>query len=194
MKSGSKLKIEVKSLGKFSIHDYANAHKDWDCMGSFRLRLVHQPVLSIGALGPVKTPAALMVVCKNCEAAYILPEFQETIELAIATQLVLSREMLSKSQIRFLRQYFDLTQEELARKIGLADRHTFSKLESERTSRVMTPETQIIMKLLFAKLLGIKDADKLYSLIEEINDYAVTEINPAELPSEKEVKQLLKAS
>ncbi|MGK5086125.1 hypothetical protein WDW86_01070, partial [Bdellovibrionota bacterium FG-2] len=73
MKSGNKLKIEVKSLGKFSIQDYIDAHKDWGCKGSFKLQMIHHPVLPIGPLGPIKIPAALMVVCKDCEAAYVLP-------------------------------------------------------------------------------------------------------------------------
>jgi DNA-binding XRE family transcriptional regulator len=189
-----KTKVKVKLTGQIDLKDYENAHRDLECKGQFKLEIIHNPLVPVGALGPLRVPAVLMAVCKKCGSAYLVPGFRHSLELAIATQLVLSHEMLSKSQIKFLRQHFDLTQEELALKIGIPDRHTFSKMESESSPRTMSLETQIIMKLLFANMLGIKDSAKLYSLIEGRDDSRVASIEASALPSEEDVKALLKAS
>ncbi len=193
MASGNKMKIEVKLLGHIDLRKYSDAHKDLDCKGKFKLEVVNNPLLPVGALGPIRVPAVLMAVCKDCKTAFLVPGFRESLELMIATQLALSKEMLSKPQIKFLRQHFDLTQEALALKIGIPDRHTFSKMESITSPRTMSLETQVIMKLLFAKILGIKEAEKLYSLVENRDDNAVAEIDSSALPSEEDVKKLLDA-
>lgn len=195
MGSGNnKVKIEVNLSGHVSLEEYADAHKNLDCKGKFKFEVVNNPHFPIGALGPIRVPAVLMVMCKECETAFLVPGFRESLEMMIATQLVLSKEMLSKPQIKFLRQHFDLTQQELASKIGIPDRHTFSKMESTTSPRTMSLETQIIMKLLFAKMLGIKDAEKLYSLVENRDDNSVAKIDSSALPSEEDLKKLLKAA
>jgi DNA-binding XRE family transcriptional regulator len=188
------MKIEGKLFGQINLDEYTNAHKDLECKGKFKLEVVSNVLLPVGALGPIRIPAVLMAICKTCESAYLVPGFREFLEVMIATQLVLSKDMLSKTQIKFLRQHFDLTQEELAHKIGIPDRHTFSKMESDSSPRTMSLETQIIMKVLFAKMLGIQDIEKVYALVENRDDSAVAEIDPSSLPSVDEVKKLLKAA
>src|SRR5271167_4599966 len=83
--SGNKMKIEVKLLGHIDLKEYSDAHKDLDCKGKFKLEVVNNPLLPVGALGPIRVPAVLMAVCKDCETAFLVPGFRESLELMIAT-------------------------------------------------------------------------------------------------------------
>lgn len=147
-----------------SVKDYSDLHLKENCKGKFELGFVTNSFLDSTSLGPIKIPAIPMVRCEKCEAAFIVPGFEEWVEVLIADNLVLSNGVLTKKQLRFLRQFLDLTQDELAKMIGVADRHEIAKMESESSQRQMDLDKQLRAKMIYAKLLDLTDSNKLLEL------------------------------
>src|ERR1017187_1648812 len=142
---------------KVDTRSYERAHANRNCKGSFQLGFTIEAFYSSSALGPIKLPCIPQIMCHQCGAAYTVPGFEEWVEEIIVRNLVLSKEGLNKKQVKFLRQYFEYTQETLAEKIGLAGgKSELSKMETESSPRNMSADTQVRMKLHFAKLLKIK--------------------------------------
>jgi len=177
---------------KVNLRSYERAHVSRKCVGSFRIGFTIDAFYSSSALGPIKLPCIPQVMCHECGAAYTVPGFEEWIEEVIVRHLVLSKEGLNKKQVKFLRQYFGYTQEELAEKIGLAGgKSELSKMETESSMRSMSPDKQVRMKLHFAKLLKIKDADKLF-IVNEIDDSKTVQVDPHWFPGKKELEKKFK--
>ena len=186
MRSGKKIKKKIE----VHLKDYQDAHIDHECKGKFKLGFAVGGYYEGTALGPIRVPCLLMVECSKCGAIYHISSFTDIIERIIATNLVISKELLSKKHIKFLRQYFDMTQEDLGKLLKI-DRFEISKMESSKPSRVMSPDKQIVMKIKFAKMLKIKDAESLY----EITDYDDKEavIKEEWFPTQKELKSKIAA-
>ena len=183
MKSGN-----LKTI-KINLKKFEDAHLDSDCKGQFEFGCAINGFYDGTALGPIIVPCLPMVECNKCGAVQYIPEFNYFLEQIIADKLVSSRGILSKRQIKFLRQHFDLTQEELGNLLN-TDKHEISKMESLRSTRVMQPEKQIVMKIKFAKLLKIKRAEVLYDIADPTDEEV--KIKPDWFPQEKDVREFLK--
>jgi hypothetical protein len=61
-------------------------------------------------------------------------------------------------------------------------------MESETSPRHMSPETQLRMKLVFAKMLGVTEVDKIYEL-NEIDDSKTAQIDPKSFISATELRK-----
>jgi len=188
VKSGKK--IEIRKKIKVNLNDYQDAHLKHGCNGKFKLGFSINGYYEGSALGPVLVPCLLMVECPKCGAVHYVSSFTDILDQIIATNLVTSKQLLSKKHIKFLRQYFDMTQEEMG-KLLKVDRFEISKMELFRQARVMSPEKQIIMKMKFAKILKIKDVESLY----EITDYEDKEVEIKEdwFPTKSELKDKVAA-
>lgn len=173
MKSGNQL--WQKTIQRI-LKEYEDAHVDMNCKGKFEFKEIHNTRFSVGALGPIQAAVLPMIVCESCESAYTFPGFEELVSQVIAKRLILSPEILTKKQIRFLRQHFNLSQESLAKKIGIPDKYTLSKYESESSIRHMEANTQLRMKICYAKMLDIKEAAKIYELVE-IDENKIADID-----------------
>ncbi|CAM6000260.1 unnamed protein product [Sphagnum balticum] len=121
-------------------------------------------LLALGDLGIVKVPFVPYVACDKCGAAFIAPEFQPGLEEHIAKQLVVSPNLLTKPQIRFLRVFFGLTQDDIAKQVGATDRHHYQKMESRKSEIHMSELMQLRLKIGYAEMLKITDAKVLYEL------------------------------
>ena len=130
-----------------------------------------------------------MIECNKCGAVQYIPEFTDFLDHIIANNLVTSKGLLNKKQIKFLRQHFDLTQEELGKFLN-TDKYEISKMESLKSTRVMQPEKQVIMKLKFAKLLKIQQAETLYNLAESTDEEI--KVKPDWFPKKSDVEKFLK--
>ncbi|MBF0207431.1 MAG: hypothetical protein HQK53_11135 [Oligoflexia bacterium] len=185
MKSGNRGYAFALNLNK-----YENAHQNENCMGKFNLIFSLNGFYDGTALGPIRVGCIPMLECSKCGVAYYLPKFIKILESIIAENLITSKGILNKKQIKFLRQYFDLTQEALGKMLD-TDKYEIAKMESSKYARVMSVEKQIVMKLRFAKLLDIKSAETLYELSEP-TDKEVKIVGEWFPKGEEEVKKLLK--
>lgn len=186
MRSGTK-KHTIRKTSIFRIADYKDAHQNRECDGQWHQIFTVKDFYPAGTLGPIPLPCIPYVQCSKCKATYLAPGFQDFIEEVIATRLVLSNGLLDKKQLRFLRQYFDLSQEKLAEKLGVGDRFYMSKYESKGSTQHMPADVQFKLKVLYAKMLGIDSTDSIYSLLDQQDKY--TQITPEDLPHAKEIKK-----
>src|SRR5260221_12711373 len=99
---------------------YQKGHTDRNCKGHFEIGFSLNTFYSSSALGPIRLPCLPQVMCHQCGAAYTVPGFEEWVDNIIVRHLVLSKESLDKKQVKFLRQHFGFTQDDLAEKIGVA--------------------------------------------------------------------------
>lgn len=166
----------VKLNIKINFNDFVEAHKDPQCRGQWQCTIITGKTFTLDALGPIPVPLIPLITCHTCGTSFELPKFRSAIEELIAKNLVESNKILSKKQIRFLRLYFDLTQETLANQIGVADRHEMAKIESEKSERTLDTDRQVRLKLFCARLLKIKDAEVLYR-INQIDDSEIAKID-----------------
>ncbi len=191
MKSG---KDKNEFAAKVSPKEFERGHAEKNCKGHFKVGFTVNGFYTSSALGPIKLPCIPQVMCHTCHAAYTVPEFEEWVERVLTVHFVLAQESLTKKQIKFLRQHFGFTQEEMSEKVGLAGgKAEFSKMESETAQRMMSSDTQVRMKLLFAKLLKIKDSEQLYK-INEMNDSKTVVVDPSWFPNKEELQKKVKAS
>jgi len=182
MKSGSKVvKLKKQTV---NLADFDGMHRDRNCRGKFQLTFTTKKRFTIDTLGAVAIPVIPLVTCHECHTSYEPPMFREFIETEIAKHLVTSRGMLSKKQIKFLRLFFDRTQEDFAKSIGVANKHDMSKIESEKSERSLHADGQVRLKLYCARLLQIKDAEQLYA-IADVED-AKVDIPPTIFPLKEE--------
>jgi len=186
MRSGKKNHVLEKKV-HIHLKDYANAHKDVGCKGKWKIAFQFNTPFSVDALGFVQVPILPFVACESCKSAYIAPGFEEFLEKRIATQLVLNTGLLNKDQIRFLRLAFDLTQDDLAKTLGFADRHYYAKMEAKKSQQSMSPDKQVRLKLYYAKLLGIQDIDQIYEMVQP-DENKNAELSPKELVSKAEIE------
>jgi len=161
-----------------------DAHTDRDCKGEFTFNVYRNVPSPIGALGDITLPAVPMYVCPDCEATYIDPSFRERAEKICAIALITSKALLGGNQLKFLRQYFDLSQEDFGGKVGI-DKFTVSRIESG--ARQMDPYKQVVLKMKLAKIVGYDDLNELLK-IADIDDTRIAEINRTLFPSEKDLK------
>lgn len=182
MKSGNKV-TKVKKVS-FKLADFDGMHRDRNCHGKFQLTFTTNRRFTIDSLGAVAVPIIPLVTCHECQTSFEPPMFREFIETEIAKHLVTSRGMLSKKQIKFLRLFFDRTQEDFAKSIGVANKHDMSKIESEKSERSLHADGQVRLKLYCARLLQIRDAEQLYA-IADVEDRKV-DIPPSIFPLKKE--------
>lgn len=189
MKSGN---TEITFETKIKLKEFVNAHADRNCAGGFQIGFTTNAFYSSSALGPIKLPCIPQVMCHTCGTAYTIPGFEDWIDRIIVDHLVVSKDSLSKKQIKFLRQFFGFTQDELAGKIGLSGgKAELSKMESETSTRHMSSDTQVRLKLHFAKLLKIKDVDSVY-IINEIDDTKIAKVESAWFPEENALRKAIK--
>jgi DNA-binding XRE family transcriptional regulator len=189
VKSGKK--VVVINEVKINLDDYQDAHLDEKCRGKFKLVAVRDQVLSLGDLGPHKLPVVPYIQCDSCEAAYIAPRFQEGFERFLAVEMILTPKMLTKPHIRFLRNHFGLTQQEVADKLGMSDRQHYYKMESKNFELHMGPDKQVRLKTFYAEKCGIRKAEDIYR-INSIEDQPlrITREMIAEAPIFKECANL----
>ena len=187
MKSGNK-KIEYKS--KFSLKEFSDMHADLNCKGHFNITLTSNQRFTIDSLGPVLLPWIPMVTCHTCHTSYELPKFRVFIEHLIAHHLVTTKALLAKKQIKFLRLFFDKTQEEFALNIGVATKSDMSKFESEESGRTLDADRQIRLKLYCAKLLKIEEAKLLYDM-HEVDDTKIADIPISIFPPEEQASKVM---
>lgn len=109
------------------------------------------------------------------------------VEELIASKLVLSKGLLDKKQLKFLRQHFDLSQEKLSELLGIGDRFYMSKLESRNSDLQMPADVQFKLKVLYAKMLEINSAESIYSLLDQQDTYI--KLAPEDLPPAQEIKK-----
>lgn len=169
---------------------YADAHSMSDCNGTFGLTFRKNGVLDSTGLGPIRISAIPMVSCPVCRASYVAPGFEDWIETMIAESLILSPGLLTKPQLRFLRQSFDYTQAELANLIGVADKHEIAKMESPNSVRTMDPDKQLRLKLIYAGRLDLKEVEKLISLALPNDQWASVDLS---FLKEADIRQMFSA-
>jgi hypothetical protein len=190
MKSGNTSVIEFRA--NVNLKDFEKMHGDRNCAGQWQITITIGPTVrfAIDALGPVHVPWIPLATCHTCKTSYELPKFRHFIEHTIARHLVTDKGLLTKRQIRFLRLFFNQTQEEFAPRIGVANKHEMSKIESEESERTLDPDRQVRLRLYCAKLLKIGEPGAIYG-VNEIDDSHVVKI-PVELfPSEKEAEKVI---
>lgn len=186
MKSGIK-KHTIRKTGTLHMEDYKDAHQNQECTGQWGQIFNLNDFYPAGALGPIRVPCVPYIQCEKCKAMFLVPGFQDFIEEVIATTLVLSKGLLDKKQLKFLRQYFDLSQEKLSEHLGVGDRFYMSKLESEGSDLHMPADVQFKLKVIYAKMLGIDSTESIYGLLEQQDKY--TKIVAEDLPREKDIKK-----
>jgi len=186
MKSGTKNHM-IKKISTFSLEDYKNAHQNPRCTGQWHQIFNINDFYPAGALGPIRVPCIPYIQCEKCKAMFLVPGFQDFIEEVIAMALVLSKGLLDKKQLRFLRQYFDLSQDKLSEHLGVGDRFYMSKLESPSSDLQMSADVQFKLKVVYAKMLGIESTESIYGLLEQQDKY--TKINPKDLPPEQDIRK-----
>ena len=170
------------------LSDYANQHSNPECSGKFEFSYTINAPYSGSALGVLRLSAVPMFVCHECQSGFIAPKFREWFEERVCEKLISAPGLLSKKQVKFLRQFLGLTQEELARKLGVADRHEFSKMESPKSQRILPEDKHFRLKLLAARFLGIKDAEKIFELNEAQSEKEVR-LDSTAFFSEAEVRK-----
>jgi len=171
--------------------DYVDAHSDPECKGKWGPHFNLNGVCDWSALGPFRLPCLPYIACSKCKSAFLVPGFREWIEFKIATQFIFSKGLLSKKQIKFLRQSFDLSQERLAKSIGITDKHQMSKIESPKFENInMGEDKQIRMKIFFAKLIKTKDTDAVLDIIS-IGDSKV-KLDTSKFPSKDDLENTIK--
>jgi DNA-binding XRE family transcriptional regulator len=185
--------FNVQKRVNINLNDYKNAHADLECDGKWGVLVQANAFYTESCLGPIKLPAIAYVQCQKCKATYMAPEFRDLIEETIVRHLVFQQNTLAKKQIKFLRQYFDLTQEDLARKLGIADKHEISKMESENAqTKVMSTDSQIRFKIKCAEWLGVKDIDSIFKINDDVKEDGVVAIKPSWFPDKETVEKVLK--
>jgi DNA-binding transcriptional regulator YiaG len=185
MKSGKGHNIH--KLGVFREKDYKDAHQGRDCDGRWVPTFELNEFFPAGALGPIKVSCVPYIKCNKCKATFLAPGFQDFIEEVIASRLVLSKALLDKKQLKFLRQHFDLSQDRLSELLGVGDRFYMSKFESGNSAHQMPADVQFKLKVVYAKMLGIDSTDSIYALLEQLDSYA--KITPEDLPRAQEIKK-----
>ena len=164
-------------------------HRDRACEGKWDVTFTLRSKFTLDAIGPIDVPVIPLVTCHECQTSLEVPGFRSFVENIVARHLVESKQSLDKKQIKFLRLFFDLTQDEFAKNIGLADKHEMSKVESASSSRTLDIDKQVRLKLFSAKQLKIKDTEKLYG-INDIDDSKATKITASLFPAtEAELKR-----
>lgn len=189
MSFGKKKKIEATR--NFQMEAFNRAHTNSECQGQFRVQFVTPGLFSASILGPIRLPCAPYIACNRCKAAYLMPGFQEFLEKVIAQELVFQNGMLTKLQLKFLRQHFGFTQDEFAKIMDIADRHEVSKFESNQfPTKALSKEKQVIFRLRLAKILHIKNADQIMALAE-IDELPVN-ISQIRMPSRNDIEEKFK--
>ncbi|MFK7873616.1 MAG: hypothetical protein AB8C84_10720 [Oligoflexales bacterium] len=149
--------IKAEYQAKFNLGDYKNAHAHEECKGDFEIYLVEKMPLSLNAIGYIQLPNVPMVSCKSCDAAYLLPRFEDFIDRAVAAKLLISPNVLSPREIKFLRLVTDSKQQEVANYID-CERSHYAKCESEKSAtHRLSVGRQKLLKLFHAQKLGLMD-------------------------------------
>jgi DNA-binding XRE family transcriptional regulator len=182
MKTSGKTQ-EYRFNFKINVREFDGMHRDEACKGEWKITITSGPArrFTLDALGPVPVPLIPLVTCHECHTSYEVPKFREFVEEIIARHLVTSKEALTKKQIRFLRLFFNQTQEELASHIGVADRHEMAKMESEKSERTLGADRQVRLKLHCAKLLKLVELNQIFEL-NDIDDSRSVEISEKLFP------------
>lgn len=177
---GKKNQISIK----INLSSYNRTHHlKPKCTGEFSVVLLENYIYTESVLGPIKLELAPAILCKKCGAEYLAPTFPKWLEREISKRIILSRGLLSKKQIKFLRLDFNFTQEELGKSLGLR-KEQVAKMESESYQDHMSPDKQFRLKFHLAKILELKDFTKLHEEIDE------SELKTSKLiPSKKEIEQ-----
>lgn len=175
------------------VKDYENAHSDPQCKGKWQPVFIINGCYSDSVLGPIKVPCLPLVGCRKCETSYLVPGFGDWIEDLAAEQLVRSKGILTKNQIKFLRLHVGLTQEEMAKKLQIADKHELSKMESSNfPDRTLSKPKQFMLKVICAKLLKLEDIrtlDAIYEAAEGVDSTAQLDLSEV---SAKDVEHLIR--
>ncbi|MBT3982146.1 MAG: hypothetical protein HOE90_12380 [Bacteriovoracaceae bacterium] len=178
---GKKNNVRVNVI----LDDYNKSyHTDLNCDGRFELIFIKDYIYTGSNLGPVKLGVAPTVSCKKCEAEYLAPGFSNWLEREIAKRLILSKGLLSKNQIKFLRLDFDFSQEELGHRIGLR-KEQISKMENSKYDDHMSADKQFRLKFHLAKLLKLDDMSKLHEMPTD----RVIDVSKI-IPSKKEIERV----
>ena len=182
----SGIKFEMKKV-RVNLADYKDFHSVDECTGKFVFEIEEGNIFPVGDLGCVHI-AVPYVSCKTCGTRLVAPEFREWIERCVALFLVLSRSPLNKDQLRFLRIYFGLTQESLAKKVGFTDRQHYQKYETRANEMTLPEEKQKALKIFYAELLGITEAKPIYKINRHLKVRAM-DISRLPLASANEVRE-----
>jgi DNA-binding transcriptional regulator YiaG len=169
-----KMKFQYKA--RVSVDYYRDLHKNTNCTGRFEPVMVKDSFLTIESLGPVRLQVIPMMVCHTCEAGFIAPKFKQSVEGIIARHLVTTNAALSKSQIRFLRQFLGMTQQAFAKFIGVSDKQEMLKFESEKyVSKHLDADRQLRLKIKCAQRLNVRDTSFVYNIVDSAETAAVIE-------------------
>ena len=125
------------------------------------------------ALGIIMLPVMPVVACATCQSAYMVPGFEHFVELKIAYKLVVSPNILSPKEIRFLRLCFDITQQDVANFIQ-CERSYYAKCESQKSdTHRLSMDKQKILKFFYAEKLAIREFKKIYDAIKDLRDESI---------------------
>lgn len=103
----------------------------------------------------------------------------------MVSDFVLNSTTLSKAQLRFLRKFFGLTQAQISEQLRISGKQ-YVKCESEKTENVtLSPDKALRLKLYYAELLGIRDAETLYEISRNAEDSPTAKI-PARINPTKD--------
>ena len=193
MKSGKEKERVVKV--NFTLRDYENAHSTKNCKGAFTVAITSNFPFPVDNIGPVMLPFVPTIHCMDCGAAFVVPGFRNFIEGQIARQLVCVSAMLNKRQVRFLRLFFDRTQDQVAQAIGLhGGRHYYNKLESLKSEQALDVDKQIRLKTYYARLLGIEDSSIVYAINELSIDSPTAEVDTSSIVRKADAERFLKSA
>ncbi len=144
---------------KFGSNDlkkrYDFHHTDHECDGTWEVCNVDTPY-SVDTGMAVMIKNAPMVKCNKCGATYFQEGFEEKFLKEFSTRLVTSKRPLYKQEIRFLRSFAGLTQDQTSKELGVSSTD-ISKYESTtaQKERNMSNGLMVQFKLLIAGKLGI---------------------------------------
>ena len=157
----------------FELSDYDTAHAKDGCKGKFDLKIVENAAHNLNALGIIMLPVMPVVACPTCQSAYMVPGFEHFVELKIAYKLVVSPNILSPKEIRFLRLCFDITQQDVANFIQ-CERSYYAKCESQKSdTHRLSMDKQKILKFFYAEKLAIGEFKKIYDAIKDLRDESI---------------------
>jgi len=188
------IKIQLKSKYSFSLNDYKGCH-DKSCKDKFILSVEKKAVFDAGALGLIVLPVGLFAYCPSCEAKYWIDEFEESINDLLAAKILFHNGIMTKQQIKYLRQHFDFTQSKMAEFLGYTDKSYYNRFESEKSKFELPEPQQIKLKIFFMEKL--KESGNVEINIEQVFAAVsrglrdnVLELNKL-VPSKKELEHWL---
>lgn len=181
MRSGKYVSVDINLI------EYDDLHSSECKSRKFKDQLIKNSVMNSSTLGPIQMPLIPMLVCSDCGAAFVMPGFEAWVEEMLARGFVAQNGVLSKKQLRFLRQHFELTQEQVATLTGVPDRHEISKMESSTSDRTMDLDKQLRLKLHYAERLHFEDINELFKIATPLDK--PIEIDPSWISADAIKKQ-----